>query len=174
MTTYSMSDFQAYLEASAARHSHLCPRQILGVRVALIGVNKLGLSLPRKDKRLLVISETDGCFVDGLEVVTGATVGHRTLRIEDLGKIAATFVDVKHGGAVRIAPVTDLRERAWVYAPEEKRHYFAQLKAYQRMPAEEMFSTQAFLHGSILCRPCAGSSYYTPVEKIELAVKSSG
>ena len=192
-----MSDLQKYLDASAARHSHLCPRQILGVRAALFAVKKLNLGLPRLDKRLLIISETDGCFVDGLEVVTGATVGHRTLRIEDLGKIAATFVDVKQNISIRVAPRQDLRDLAWQYAPGEKRHYFAQLKAYQQMPGEEMFVIQqvelnapveqiisragirsecdicgeeiingreVFVHGSYLCRTCAGPSYYTAIE----------
>ncbi len=137
-----MTDIQALLQLSAARHSHLCPRQVLGVRIGLAGAAALGLDVPRQDKRLLVILETDGCFADGVEVATGATVGHRTLRVEDLGKIAATFIDVKTGRAVRVAPRLDVRQRALAYAPEERRHYFAQLKAYQIMPDEEMLMLQ--------------------------------
>jgi formylmethanofuran dehydrogenase subunit E len=90
----------------------------------------------------LVILETDGCFADGVEAATGCTVGHRTLRVEDYGKVAATFVDVKTGQAVRIAPALDVRQRAYAYAPEEKRHYFAQLAAYQVMPDEELLMIQ--------------------------------
>jgi formylmethanofuran dehydrogenase subunit E len=71
------------LEESAARHSHLCPRQVLGVRIGLVGAAALGIDAPRLDKRLLVILETDGCFADGVEVTTGCSVGHRTLRVED-------------------------------------------------------------------------------------------
>ncbi len=137
-----MTDIQALLQLSAARHSHLCPRQVLGVRIGLAGAAALGLDVPRKDKRLLVILETDGCFADGVEVATGATVGHRTLRVEDLGKIAATFIDVKSGRAVRVAPRLDVRQRALAYAPEERRHYFAQLKAYQIMPDPELLMLQ--------------------------------
>ncbi len=137
-----MTDIQALLQLSAARHSHLCPRQVLGVRIGLAGAAALGLDVPRKDKRLLVILETDGCFADGVEVATGATVGHRTLRVEDLGKIAATFIDVKSGRAVRVAPRLDVRRRALAYAPEERRHYFAQLKAYQIMPDPELLMLQ--------------------------------
>ena len=66
----------------------------------------------------------------------------RTLRVEDYGKVAATFVDTKSGRAVRLAPYLDIRERASVYIPEESRHYFAQMRAYQIMPDEEMFSVQ--------------------------------
>lgn len=135
-------DLQGLFQASAARHKHLCPRQILGVRAAIFGARTLGLRVPRRDKRLLIISETDGCFVDGLEVVTGASCGHRTLRIEDYGKIAATFIDVKTEHAIRISPAVNLRDRAWHYAPGEKRHYFAQLCAYQIMPEDELFNLQ--------------------------------
>lgn len=135
-----MPEIQACLELSRARHRHLCPRQVLGVRMALAGAAALGLELPRKDKRLLVIAETDGCFVDGLEVTAGVSAGRRTLRIEDYGKVAATFADVHTGQAVRLAPQAGVRQLAQQYAPAERRHYFAQLKGYQVMPVEELFS----------------------------------
>ncbi|MCB0127926.1 MAG: hypothetical protein KDE58_36930, partial [Caldilineaceae bacterium] len=67
---------------------------------------------------------------------------HRTLRVEDYGKIAATFIDVKSEQAYRIAPQLDVRERAYAYAPGESRHYFAQLQAYQVMPAHELLTVQ--------------------------------
>jgi len=132
-----------FLEACSACHHHLCPRQVLGVRLALAGAAGLGLPVPRLDKRLLVIAESDGCFVDGVSVVTGCTVGHCTLRVEDYGKIAATFVDVSTGQALRLNPRLDVRQRAWAYAPEESRRYFAQLHAYQVMPDEELLTVQA-------------------------------
>ncbi len=137
-----MTELTHLLEASAARHSHLCPRQVLGTRIGLAGAAALGLDVPRTDKRLLIIIETDGCFADGVEAATGCTVGHRTLRVEDYGKIAATFVDVKTGRAVRVAPRLNVRQRAYAYAPSESRHYFAQLKAYQAMPDRELLSVQ--------------------------------
>jgi formylmethanofuran dehydrogenase subunit E len=130
------------LAESSARHSHLCPRQVLGVRIGLAGGAALGLELPRADKRLLVILETDGCFADGINVATGASVGHRTLRVEDYGKIAATFADTLNGRALRIAPRLDVRQRAWEYAPGETRRYFAQLQAYQLMPEAELLACQ--------------------------------
>jgi formylmethanofuran dehydrogenase subunit E len=135
-----MQDLTSLLAQSSARHSHLCPRQVLGVRIAQAGARALGLEIPREDKNLLVIAETDGCFLDGLEVAAGVSPGRRTLRIEDYGKIAATFVDVRTGEAIRLAPRPDVRVRALDYAPEESRHYFAQLIGYQTMPDEELFS----------------------------------
>ena len=135
-----MIDLQALLEASAARHDHLCPRQVLGVRAGLAGLSALDLSFPVENKSLLVIVETDGCFTDGIEAATGATVGHRTLRVEDYGKIAATFVKVSSGEAVRISPRLDVRQRAWVYTPNEANQYESQLRAYQLMPDPELFN----------------------------------
>ena len=135
-----MHDLSSLLAATSSRHSHLCPRQVLGVRMALAGAAALDLAISRRDNSLVVIAETDGCFTDGLEVAAGVSVGRRTLRIEDYGKVAATFVDVRTGDAIRIAPRLDVRSRALEYTPWEKRHYFAQLAGYQVMPDEELLS----------------------------------
>lgn len=145
-----MKLLQTILNESAARHDHLCPRQILGARIGLAGLAALGFDEPPAKKRLLTIVETDGCFADGIEVATGCTVGHRTLRVEDYGKVAAVFVDVITGRSLRVAPVTDIRQRAYAYASDEPRHYFAQMKAYQIMPDHEMLTiTEAQLITSI-------------------------
>ena len=137
-----MINLQILLEKSASDHSHLCPRQILGVRLGLLGMKMLGFHEPPPKKRLLVIAESDGCFVDGVTAATDCTVGHRTLRIEDYGKTAATFVDSAGVQVIRVTPTLDIRERAYAYAPDEPRHYFAQMRAYQIMPDEEMFSVE--------------------------------
>lgn len=128
------------LQKSAQHHSHLCPRQILGVRLGLLGMKALGFDSPPPRKRLLVIVESDGCFADGITAATDCTVGHRTLRVEDYGKTAAVFVDIVTGQAVRVAPARDVRQKAYAYAPDEPRRYFAQMQAYQVMPDDEMFT----------------------------------
>jgi formylmethanofuran dehydrogenase subunit E len=138
-----MNSLSDYLNASQSRHSHLCPRQILGVRVALAGLKLLNIDLfLHSRKKLLVIAETDGCFVDGIEVTAQVSVGHRTLKIEDYGKIAATFIDIKTTQAVRIHPVVNIRELALNYFPLEKRPYFTQLKAYQIIPDCELLNIE--------------------------------
>jgi formylmethanofuran dehydrogenase subunit E len=133
-------ELQDLLAISNRDHSHLCPRQILGVRMGLAGLAALNFAERPENKRLLVIAETDGCFVDGVSAATCCSVGRRTLRIEDYGKVAATFVDTHTGYAVRAAPTHDVRQRAYAYAPAEPRHYFAQMQAYQIMPDEELLS----------------------------------
>lgn len=135
-------DLQPFLDVASSDHKHLCPRQILGVRFGLKGMAVLGFEVSLRHKHLLVISETDGCFIDGVIAVTKCTVGHRTLRIEDYGKIAATFVNIQTGQAFRISPALGVRERAHMYVPEEKRHYFAQMQAYPIIPDGELMNIQ--------------------------------
>ncbi len=132
-------DIRPLLEKSSQDHAHLCPRQVLGVRLGLMGLSALGLPEPPPGKRLLVILETDGCFADGVIAATNCTVGHRTLRVEDYGKTAAVFVDTLTRTVLRVSPVLDLREKASLYTPDEPRPYFAQMKSYQTMPGEQMF-----------------------------------
>ena len=131
------------LKASAALHCHLCPRQVLGARMGLCAATELGLILPQSDKRLLTIVETDGCFADGISVSTGCSVGHRTLRVEDYGKVAATFVDTQTAQAIRLAPRSEARLTARTYAPEARNRWEAQLLGYQRMPIDDLFTIQA-------------------------------
>jgi formylmethanofuran dehydrogenase subunit E len=133
---------QHLLEISSRDHSHLCPRQVLGVRLGLAGMKSLGFDSPpdKNKKRLFVITETDGCFVDGLSAATNCSVGHRTLRVEDYGKTAAVFVDVQTSRAVRVAPVLDIRIRACANESDNQHHYVAQMQAYQTMLDEEMFT----------------------------------
>jgi formylmethanofuran dehydrogenase subunit E len=137
-----MTDLHGLLKLSSARHDHLCPRQVLGVRMGLAGLQAIGLEAPMPHKAALVIVETDGCFADGLEVASGATVGHRTLRVADMGKVAAVFANVETGKTIRLATRLDVRQRAVTYAPEVKQKYYAQLKGYQIMPDAELFSFQ--------------------------------
>lgn len=128
----------ALLESAARWHKHLCPRQVLGARIGLAGAAALNMDVPRDDKRLLALVETDGCFVSGVMAATGLSVNRRTLRIVDYGKTAVTFVNVETGGAVRVAPLPTVRDEAACYAPEHARRYFAMLDGYQRMPDERL------------------------------------
>ncbi|HEX9028855.1 MAG TPA: FmdE family protein, partial [Anaerolineales bacterium] len=136
-------ELEKYLAISSAQHDHLCPRQVLGVRLALAGVNALGLERPRSDKRLRVFIESDGCFADGVAAVTGCAVGHRTLWVQDFGKAALTVVDTLIGSSLRVHPQAGVRQRAQAFAPEAKNTYAAMLLGYQRMPDAELLIIQA-------------------------------
>ncbi len=130
------------LAVSQARHSHLCPRQVLGVRIGLAGFAALEQEPHTAGKNVLVILETDGCFADGVESATGCTVGHRTLRVEDYGKIAAVFVEVPSGKAVRVSPQINVRSKAVSYAVEAHNSYQAMLQAYRTMPEADLLDVR--------------------------------
>jgi formylmethanofuran dehydrogenase subunit E len=138
-----MSTLTELLDISATHHRHLCPRQVLGVRVGMLAGDLLGLDLPQRDKRLLTIVETDGCFADGVAVATNCWVGRRTLRVEDYGKAAATCIDTQSGAAYRIAPHPGARDVAGDSAPEARNRWEAMLLGYQRMPDGELLVAQA-------------------------------
>lgn len=137
-----MKSLDQLLDACATFHHHLCPRQVLGIRMGMLAGRVFGLDLPQEDKRLLAICETDGCMVDGVAVATGCWVGRRTVRIVDYGKVAATFVDTCTGRAVRIFPRHESRQLAQSHAPEAPNQWQAQLLGYQRMPDDLLLSVQ--------------------------------
>jgi formylmethanofuran dehydrogenase subunit E len=137
-----MDEIQEYLTQSATAHKNLCPRQVLGVRMGRYAARLLGFDPLQVEKRLLVIVETDGCFATGVSTATGCTIGSRNLRIEDLGKAAATFTDTKLRRSVRLAPSADARALAEQYAPEVPDRWDAMLEGYQRIPDELLFSWQ--------------------------------
>lgn len=136
----TVSDVQSFLANAGAMHKHLCPRQVLGVRMGLHAGELFSLELPQRDKRLYAFVETDGCFVDGITAATGCSIGHRTLRLMDYGKVAASFVDTRTGNGIRIWPSPQCRSRAVEYAPTAPNRWRAQLEAYQIMPVAELLS----------------------------------
>lgn len=130
------------LRQAAALHRHLCPRQVLGVRLGMHAAQQFPGALPQKDKRILSIVEMDGCFADGVSLATGCSMGHRTMRLGDDGKIAATFIDTRGGRALRLFALPDLRARAALAAPGARSRWHAYLEAYRQMPAESMFGSR--------------------------------
>ena len=130
--------FERLLAQSAELHSHICPRQVIGVRMGMLAAELLTLALPQPKKRLLTIVETDGCFSDGVAVAANCWVGRRTMRVEDYGKVAATFIDTETQTAVRIAPHPQARQDAAAFAPEANNRWEAMLFGYQRMPTSQL------------------------------------
>lgn len=152
-----MADLQELLAITEAQHKHLCPRQVLGVRMGMYAAELLGIDLPQQDKRVLTFVETDGCFADGISAATGCTLGHRTLRHIDHGKSAAVFVDTKTELAVRIHPSSEARKLATCSLPDAKSRWHAQLEAYQILPSSDLFVAQEVLLnlsiGDLISRP---------------------
>lgn len=149
-TTVPNSDILApILAITTKRHKHLCPRQVLGVRMGLCGLQILGLAdanyqpqFHNKRKRLITFVETDGCGADGIVAAVDCHVGRRTLRVEDYGKMAATFVDKRTERCIRVSPRPEARTLAETYVPNAKSRWHAYLEAYQIMPDNALLHVQ--------------------------------
>lgn len=140
-----MKDFDTLLKNAAAAHGHLCPGQVVGVRMAMLGCRLIGLDEPtRRDqiKKLLVYVEMDRCTADAVAHVTGVKLGRRSLKFMDYGIMAATFVNLDTGESYRVLSTEDARSLAGRYAPEIEGKAAQQLEAYRRMPDGVLFRVQ--------------------------------
>lgn len=140
-----MKSFETLLSESAKTHGHLCPGQVVGVRMAMLGCRIIGLDEPtRRDqiKKLIVYVEMDRCAGDAVAQVTGVKLGRRSLKFMDYGIMAATFVNLETNDAVRLISTEEARDLALLYAPEIADKHLRQLEAYQRMPDSVLFRVQ--------------------------------
>ena len=139
-----MKSLDEYLELAAQNHGHLCPGQVLGVRMAMRGLKELGIDDPDAHrKRLITYVEIDRCATDAVSLVTGCRLGRRSLKFLDFGKVAATFVDMKTGRAVRVVARDDSRAQAKAMFPEVADPKRQQLQAYKEMDDSQLFEVQS-------------------------------
>jgi formylmethanofuran dehydrogenase subunit E len=134
-------NFQRSLEVSVKVHGHLCAGQVLGVRMSMLGLRRTGISDPKgRDRKIIIVYvEMDRCATDAVQSVTGCSLGHRTMKFMDYGKMAATYVNLKTSKAVRIVAREDSRQKAKEYFPQIENKYAAQLEAYKVMSDDELF-----------------------------------
>ena len=141
-----MDAFEVLLESSAEAHGHLCPGQVVGVRMAMLGCRLIGLDAPRRHdqiKKLIVYVEMDRCTADAVAHVTGVKLGRRSLKFMDYGIMAATFVNLETEKAYRVVSTEEARSLAAAYAPGIADKHPQQLVAYKRMPDSVLFRVQA-------------------------------
>ena len=139
-----MHSLDAYLRLAEQAHGHLCAGQVLGVRMAMLGLQKLGIEDPQgaDRKRLVTFVEIDRCVTDAVAVVTGCRLGKRALKFRDWGKVAATFVDVSAGRAIRVAAKESSKALARQMHPELADKNRQQMLAYREMADDDLFTTQ--------------------------------
>jgi formylmethanofuran dehydrogenase subunit E len=141
-----MKSLDDYLRDAQQAHGHLCAGQVLGVRLAMLGLEKLGIDDPggnKEDrKRLVTFVEIDRCATDAVAVVTGCRLGKRALKFRDWGKVAATFVDVNTGKAIRIAAKESSKTLARQMHPEIADKNQQQMLAYREITDDDLFTFQ--------------------------------
>jgi formylmethanofuran dehydrogenase subunit E len=137
-----MKTLAEYLELAAVAHGHICAGQVLGVRLAMLGLNELGITDPIAErKRLVTYVEIDRCVTDAVALVANCRLGKRALKFRDWGKVAATFCDLQTGRAVRIAAKESSKQAAKEMFPELPREE-GQQKAYAQLPDGVLFSRE--------------------------------
>jgi len=136
-----MEPIDRLLEQYDLKHGNLCPGTLLGLRMAVLGCALAGIEDPRGADRnkLVVWIEIDRWLADAVEAVTGARLGKRTLKFLDYGKLAATFLNVENGKAVRIVALESSRRLADLRHPEIEDKYERQMRAYREAAEEELF-----------------------------------
>lgn len=137
-----MENFESLLKGSEKAHGHLCPGQVVGVRMAMEGCRLIGLENPWQTaqiKKLIVYIEMDRCAADAISYVTGVKLGRRSLKFIDNGIMAATFVNLETKKAFRILSKESSRHLAKSLAPGIQDVRQQQLEAYKRMTLEELF-----------------------------------
>jgi len=128
-----------YLQLAAIAHGHLCAGQVLGVRLAMLGLRELGITDPIAErKRIVTYVEIDRCMTDAIALVVNCRLGKRALKFRDWGKVAATFVDLPTGRAIRIAAKESSKQIALEMFPEMIKDA-GQQKAYAELSEEVLF-----------------------------------
>jgi len=184
-----MSDFDIYLKKAGDFHGHVCTGIALGTRISLAAMKALGLKPGVKNKNLVVYAEIDRCMTDAVQVITGCSLGHRSLKYVDYGKFAATFVNLDTGKAVRgtikeyfssgdsieetlkkLARIPDSElvtlQEVTVNIPETDLPGLPKQKVVCSACGERIVDGRELIKNSkILCRACANGSYYCEIKK---------
>ena len=125
-----------------AEHGHMCPGQVLGVRMGILGLELLGYGAPlngRDVKNVLIWVEIDRCATDALTTTTGVRLGRRSLKFVDFGLMAATFHRISDGLSYRIEVREDCRQKAAAQFPHLIEPQQREVEAYQVMSPSDLF-----------------------------------
>lgn len=178
-----MRTFDEDLERAISFHGHLCGGQMTGVRMARYALNYFGIEDPDTYRDLIVYVECDRCLTDAIMTVTNCHPGKRRMKCLDFGKQAATFYDINRDEAIRMINVaekcpkgTDVRE--WFAARTDEELFDIQkvrvnFTEFDQPGRPHTHATCAVCgeditdgrevktgRGKVICRSCAGQSYY--------------
>lgn len=169
-----MKDFETLLQGSAQAHGHLCPGQVIGVRMAMLGCRLIGLDDPAhmpQIKKIIVYIEMDRCATDAISFVTGVKLGRRSLKFIDNGIMAATFLNLETKKAFRIVSTEVSRTLARQYAPDTMDENLQQLEAYKQMDDSELFTVEEVRVDVPACDMPGPTRFKTVCEKCSTVVR---
>ncbi|MCD6196940.1 MAG: TraR/DksA C4-type zinc finger protein, partial [Deltaproteobacteria bacterium] len=109
-------DLIGLLKKTGELHGHFCSHSAYGVKAGYIAMRELGMTNTGMEE-VVAIVETNNCFSDGIQMVTGCSFGNNSLIYRDYGKTAVT-VAKRDGTAMRIALNPDFEETRSEKYPE--------------------------------------------------------
>ena len=156
-----MKTLDQYLADAEQAHGHLCAGQILGVRLAMLGLERLGIEDPRgKDRKRLVT------FVDlhsGKAVRIAARESSKALAREMHPEIEnKNQQQMLAYREMREADLFDVQDVKVEIAPEEFPGFKGERIVCEQCGEGINFRREVVRAGRILCRGCAGENYFTP------------
>lgn len=142
-----MQSLDELLAECEALHGHMCPGQLLGARMAMLGCASIAINDPKgaDRKKLIVWVEIDRCMADAISASTGVRLGKRTLKYVDYGKVAATFLNTETNEAVRVVALESSRALAEQRHPEITSKSDRQFRTYHEASDDDLFKTQKVL-----------------------------
>lgn len=140
-----MKNLDGLIEECGSLHGHVCPGQVLGVRMAVLGCRLIGIEDPRgvERKKLFVWVEIDRCVTDAISAVTGVRLGKRSLKFLNYGKVAATFLNISESRAYRIVAKEESRELADELYPSIENRKERQMLTYREADADALFKVES-------------------------------
>jgi formylmethanofuran dehydrogenase subunit E len=141
-------DLRDLLYKAAELHGHLCSHLAYGVKAGYIAMRDLEVKSKGMEEVIAII-ETNNCFSDGVQMVTGCSFGNNALIYRDFGKTAVT-VAKRDGSAIRIVlnPDVDAR-RAQEYPEAHELFDKIVAKREKATPEERRRLTQLFAEMSL-------------------------
>ncbi|MFW9987549.1 MAG: tRNA (N6-threonylcarbamoyladenosine(37)-N6)-methyltransferase TrmO [Candidatus Odinarchaeota archaeon] len=101
-------NLKVLLKKAAKLHGHYCPGLAFGVMAGAYMIKEMGWKTDGMEK-VLVITETNNCSVDGIQFTTGCSLGNNALIFRDLGKTAFTFIN-RNGEGIRLSLKANSKE----------------------------------------------------------------
>jgi len=186
MNNEYFGEYSTLVAEAGKFHGDICAGISIGTRMTMSGLRRIGISDPKgaDRKKLIVFVEIDRCTTDAIMALTGCRPGKRTMKIRDYGKMAATFINLESGKAVRV--VTRMNKKPgeegnghkpdFAAIPEEELFSIAEVEVPLRpedMPGKPLRTAPCSCCGEkimdgrevehqddILCKPCFEKSDY--------------
>jgi len=179
--------YEDCLKEAAALHGDACMGIQLGTRMTMSALPRIGIHDPKgaDRKKLIVFVEIDRCATDAIMAITGCRPGKRSMKVLDYGKMAATFINLETGKAVRVCPNPTMKKLGPQAdgtilevgeIPEEELLWIKEVEVTLRpedLPGKPlrtclcgkcgekiMDGREVEDNGQLICRPCHQQSHY--------------